>query len=50
MDAKCDLLCEEKSALGNGGMEIMEYGNLGGVAVKVFAYWQGPEMLNYHLC
>lgn len=42
-------LCEEKFALGNGGMEIMACGNLGWVALKVFAYWRGSEMLNYHL-
>lgn len=39
-------LCEEL-ALGNSGMEIVECGYLGWVGVKVFEYWQGPEMLNY---
>lgn len=42
-------LCDEKLALGNGGMEIMEYGNLGRVAAKVSASWQGPALLNCHL-
>lgn len=42
-------LYEEKLALGSGGMEIMECGNLDWVAVKVPAYWQGPELLNCHL-
>lgn len=42
-------LCEEEVALGNGSLKVTECGNLGWVAVKVFASFQGPEMLSYHL-